>query len=250
MAAGRAFDFVVVGGGSAGAVMAARLSADPSHRVLLLEAGPADDSWTIRMPAAMTINIPRATYNWQFWTEPEPALNGRRLYQPRGRVLGGSSSLNGMIYIRGHALDYDRWAMEGAPGWSYAEVLPYFRRLESHASRRDAYHGGTGPLRVVEGRSANPLYEAFIAAGVQAGYPRTPDVNGFQQEGFGRFDMNIDRGVRGSSSYAYLRPLRERANLTVMTTAQATRILVEGTARSAPSTCGTGCGPLPGPSAR
>jgi choline dehydrogenase len=221
------FDHVIVGAGSAGAVLAGRLSADPGTRVLLLEAGPEDSSWTIRMPTAVTINIPRATYNWRFWTEPEPALQGRRLYQPRGKVLGGSSSLNGMIAIRGHALDYDRWVEEGAPGWSYAEVLPYFRRLESHATRRDAYHGTDGPVRIVPGTSRNPLYAAFIEAGVQAGYPRTEDVNGFRQEGFGPFDMTIDAGVRASSSHAYLRPARGRPNLTIRTLAQAIRVVVE-----------------------
>ena len=192
------YDYVIVGAGSAGGVLANRLSADVDIRVLLLEAGPADDSWTIHMPAAMPINFHRPKYNWRYWTEPQAHLDGRRVYAPRGKTLGGSSAINGMIYIRGHALDYERWVDQGAEGWSYAEVLPYFRRCESHANRNDAYHGADGPLAVVTGERPNPLYEAFIEAGVEAGYPRTDDTNGYQQEGFYRYDMNVDRGRRAS----------------------------------------------------
>ena len=216
------YDAIVVGAGSSGAVVAARLAADAARRVLLLEAGPADDHWSIRMPAGGLKNITTGRFNWQYWTEPEPALQNRRLYQPRGRVLGGSSSLNGMIFVRGNAGDYDGW---GVPGWSYAEVLHYFRRLEAHATIRDAYRGADGPVRVVQGSGGNPLYEAFIEAGVQAGYPRTADTNGFQQEGFGRFDMNVDGGVRASTAHAYLR--RPPHNLTILTGARATRVVVE-----------------------
>ena len=222
------YDYVIVGAGSAGGVLANRLSADVDIRVLLLEAGPADDSWTIHMPAAMPINFHRPKYNWRYWTEPQAHLDGRRVYAPRGKTLGGSSAINGMIYIRGHALDYERWVDQGAEGWSYAEVLPYFRRCESHANRNDAYHGADGPLAVVTGERPNPLYEAFIEAGVEAGYPRTDDTNGYQQEGFYRYDMNVDRGRRASTGHAYLRPVRARPNLTVEVAALATRVTFEG----------------------
>jgi choline dehydrogenase len=220
-------DYVVVGSGSAGAVVAARLSEDPDVSVTLLEAGPADSSLMIAMPAAVGMLIASGRYNWNYVTEPQQNLDGRRLAVPRGRVLGGSSSLNGMIYVRGHGLDYDRWVEEGAVGWSYGEVLPYFRRAERHETRVDDYHGRSGPIGVVTGSQSNPLYDAFIEAGIAAGYGRTPDVNGCRQEGFGRFDMNIDGGRRASTSAAYLPAARRRANLKVITSAVANRVLIE-----------------------
>jgi choline dehydrogenase len=222
------FDYVIIGAGSAGCVVANRLSADPDVRVLLVEAGPRDADWRIQMPAAMAFPLQGTRYNWAYQTEPEPFLGGRRIAHPRGRVLGGSSSVNGMVYVRGHARDYDRWAQSGCRGWSYDDVLPYFRRAETHAGGTDAYHGSDGPLHVTLGESANPLCKAFIAAGLQAGYPRTDDANGAQQEGFGRVDRTTGKGRRWSTANAYLRPVRTRKNLSVVTETLTTRILMDG----------------------
>jgi len=197
--------------------------------VLLLEAGPKDNSWKIHMPAALTYNLDNNRYNWYYKTEPQAHLNDRQLYWPRGRVLGGSSSLNAMVYVRGHALDYDRWVEEGATGWSYADCLPYFRKAETRQKGADAYRGGEGPLHVSTGSNPNKLFDAFIQAGVDAGYPFTEDMNGFQQEGFGRMDMTIHNGKRWSSASAYLRPALNRPNLRVETGALTSRILFEGT---------------------
>ena len=220
-------DYVVVGAGSAGAVIAARLSEDPDIRVVLLEAGGIDNSMLIRMPAGIGMLLTSGRHNWNYWTVPQKALGGRRITMPRGKVLGGSSSINGMVYIRGHALDYERWAAEGATGWSYAEVLPYFLRLEDHAQRGGSYHEKGGPVKVVTGAGENPLQQAFVAAGVEAGYSRTDDFNGYSQEGFGPYDMNVDGGRRASSAFAYLRPARRRANLSIITGAEVDRVTVK-----------------------
>jgi choline dehydrogenase len=229
MAKTTTFDYVIVGAGSAGCVLANRLSADPDVSVLLLEAGPMDYSLFIHMPAAFTYPLADDKYNWFYESEPEPQMGGRRLYCPRGRVLGGSSSINGMVYIRGHALDYDRWeAEEGAAGWSYAQVLPYFKRAETRELGGDPYRGGDGPLHVATGRSPNPLFDAFIEAAIQAGYPATDDMNGYQQEGFGRMDMTVRRGRRWSAANAYLRPALKRPNLSLRTRAHTARVLFEG----------------------
>ncbi len=229
MARHDSFDYVIVGAGSAGCVLAHRLSEDPQIRVLVLEAGPRDANLWIHMPAALTYNLCHDKYNWYYHTEPQPHLDGRVMYWPRGRVLGGSSSLNAMVYIRGHALDYDRWAdREGATGWSYLEVLPYFKRAETRGGGGDAYRGSSGPLHVTTGTQPNPQFGAFIEAGQQAGYPFTPDLNGRQQEGFGRMDMTIYKGRRWSTAMAYLRPAMKRPNLRVETRALAGRILFEG----------------------
>ncbi len=224
-------DYIIVGSGSAGSILAARLSEDPEVSVILLEAGGSDVHPFVQMPSALSIpmNLPR--FNWGFESEPEPGLDGRQLDCPRGRVLGGSSSINGMAFVRGHACDIDEWAERGAEGWDYAHCLPYYKRLESWYHGANRYRGGSGPVAVCAGNDMrlNPLYEAYIAAGEQAGYPFTPDYNGHQQEGVGQMHMNVDRGVRASTARAYLRSARARPNLRVLTGVLVDRVLLQGT---------------------
>ena len=227
------WDYVIVGGGSAGSVLANRLSADPGTRVLVLEAGRRDWPFDvfIHMPAALTFPIGSRFYDWKYESEPEPHMGGRRIYHARGKVLGGSSSINGMIFQRGNPLDYERWAADrGMETWSYAHCLPYFRRMEdaTAAAPDDPYRGHGGPLVLERGPATNPLFQAWFQAGQQAGLAYTPDVNGFRQEGVGPFDRNIRRGRRWSASQAYLRPVRRRRNLTVRTRAFVDRVLFEG----------------------
>ena len=224
------YDYIVVGAGSAGCVLANRLSAVPEHRVLLVEAGGRDNRLFIRMPAAFSQAMNLRQCNWGFVSEPEPGLAGRRLDCPRGKVLGGSSSINGMVYVRGHGRDFDAWEALGAAGWNYGNCLPYFRRAETWQGGADAFRGGDGPLGTGGGNNArrNPLYAAFVAAGREAGYARTDDCNGYRQEGFGTLPMTVDGGVRASTSRAYLAPARTRPNLSVITGATAEVVLCDG----------------------
>ena len=226
------YDFIIIAGGSAGCALAARLSADPANRVLVIEAGRPDYRWDvfIHMPAALTYPIGSRFYDWKYESEPERHMGGRRIYHARGKVLGGSSSINGMIFQRGNPMDYEKWASESGMGaWSYAHCLPYFKRLETTLAGADRYRGGEGPLVLERGPATNPLFRAFFEAGEQAGVPPTSDVNGYRQEGFAAFDANRYRGRRLSASRAYLHPVIGRSNLTVITRAHATRILFEGT---------------------
>ncbi|QFR34183.1 choline dehydrogenase [Ancylobacter sp. TS-1] len=222
------FDYIVVGAGSAGCVLAARLTEDPAVKVLVLEFGGSDRSIFIQMPSALSIPMNGTKYNWRYETAPEPGLDGRRVHCPRGKVLGGSSSINGLVYMRGHARDFDEWEGLGARGWGYRNCLPYFRKAESFAFGADEYRGTGGPLAVNNGnRMANPLYRAFVDAGRDAGYITTEDPNGYMQEGFGPMHMTVKDGVRWSAANAYLRPVLSRPNLKVVTHAMTRRVLVE-----------------------
>lgn len=223
------FDYIIVGAGSAGCVLANRLTEDPQVSVLVLEYGGSDKSVIIQMPSAFSIPMNTKRYNWHFETEPEPYLNNRRLHCPRGKVLGGSSSINGLVYIRGHAYDFDEWQSLGAKNWGYRHCLPYFKRAESFKFGGDDYRGGDGPLATNNGNNmANPLYGAWVEAGAEAGYIKTDDCNGYMQEGFGAMHMTVKNGVRWSTANAYLRPAMQRPNLTVVTHAMTRRILLEG----------------------
>ena len=223
------FDYVIVGAGSAGCVLASRLSEDPATTVALLEFGGSDSSVFIQMPTALSIPMNMKKYNWFYESEPEPGLDNRRMHCPRGKVLGGSSSINGMVYVRGHALDFDEWQAQGARDWGYRHCLPYFKKADDWAFGGDDYRNQGGPLSVNNGNNMqNPLYRAFIEAGAQAGYMKTEDYNGRQQEGFGPMHMTVKNGVRWSTANAYLKPALQRPNLKVITGALSQRILLDG----------------------
>lgn len=221
-------DYIVVGAGSAGCVMAARLSENPKVSVLLLEAGKRDNSVNIQMPGLISKVVPPNKYNWAYWTEPQAKLGGRKLYWPRGKVLGGSSSINGLLYVRGHARDYDEWAQLGCRGWTFDEVLPYFKKSEGSDRTDDDYHASDGPLHTTQHTSDSPLNIAFLNAASEMGLPFTDDFNGPNQEGVGWYDQTIRDGRRQSAAKAFLTDALERPNLTILTEAQARRVIMKG----------------------
>ncbi|MDB9878429.1 choline dehydrogenase [Amylibacter sp.] len=221
------YDYIIVGAGSAGCVLANRLSKNPKNCVLLLEAGREDKSITLKMPAACLMNLKSTKHNWAFKGEPEPELEGRQLQHDRGKTLGGSSSINGMVFIRGNSLDYEGWRQMGCEGWGYSDVLPYFKKMETYSDGGDDFRGKSGPLKVHRSIPKDPLSLAFIKAGKQAGYKETDDISGFCQEGFGIFDRTVFKGERWSTSRGYLDPVRDRKNLTIITKALVCKLILE-----------------------
>jgi len=222
------YDAIIIGSGSAGSVMAGRLAEDASRRVLLLEAGPSDQHFHIRMPAALAFPLQSERFNWKLMSEPEPELNGRVIEEARGRVLGGSSSINGMNWVRGNPWDYDHWAELGNPGWGYAQVLPYFKKCETYDQGRNRYRGGDGPMQIETCAANGTFYDAFLRAGQEAGWPRVEDANAFQQEGVHITQRNVGNGIRCSTSQAYLHARGRRDNLHVVTGAEVHRIECSG----------------------
>ena len=248
MRATQGYDYIIVGAGSAGCVLAGRLTEESAARVLLLEAGGRDLHPYIHIPLGLGKMHEREMFDWRYRTEPEPNLNGRTIEAMRGKVLGGSSSINVMAYTRGHRGDYDRWAQKGARGWSYADVLPYFKRAETWEGGANAWRGGVGPVGTEFAKTRDPVYDAWLLAAQSAGLPVTDDYNGREQEGFGRGQYTIRNGRRSSAATAYLKPARKRPNLTVETGAHARRVLMQGTRRPASNTleqAATSCRPPP-----
>ena len=221
------YDYIIVGAGSAGCVLANRLSKNPKNRILLLEAGREDKSITLKMPAAVLLNLKSTKHNWAFKGEPEPELAGRQLQHDRGKTLGGSSSINGMVFIRGNSLDYEGWRQMGCEGWGYADVLPYFKKMESYSGGGDDFRGESGPLKVHRSIPKDPLSIAFINAGKEAGYQETDDISGYCQEGFGIFDRTVFKGERWSTTRGYLDPVRDRDNLTILTKVLVCKLILE-----------------------
>ena len=221
------YDYIIVGAGSAGCVLANRLSKNPKNSVLLIEAGREDKSITLKMPAAVLLNLKSTKHNWAFKGEPEPELAGRQLQHDRGKTLGGSSSINGMVFIRGNSLDYEGWRQMGCEGWGYADVLPYFKKMESYSGGGDDFRGESGPLKVHRSIPKDQLSLAFIKAGKEAGYKETDDISGYCQEGFGIFDRTVFKGERWSTTRAYLDPVRRRKNLTIITKALVCKLILE-----------------------
>jgi len=224
------YDFVIIGAGSAGCVLANRLSQNTQYQVLLIEAGGSDISLFVKMPSALSYPMNTKRFNWDYETQKEPSLDNRILHCPRGRGLGGSSSINGMVFVRGNAKDFDEWEEHGAKGWKYEDCLPYFKRMENWEGEKSQFRGSLGPVKVNRGNNMrlNPLYQAFVDAGVEAGYPQNADYNGARQEGFGPMQMNVDNGIRASTAKAYLKPALSRSNLTVIKKAHVERIVFEG----------------------
>jgi choline dehydrogenase len=222
------FDYIIAGAGSAGCPLANRLTENPDISVLLLEAGPPDNSIRLKVPAAFIYNYTSPRHNWMYYTEPDPHMDEQQIFCPRGKVMGGSSSINGLCMVRGHAYDFDTWASQSLPSWSYAHCLPYFKRMETFSGGADNYRGGEGPLHITAPSYANPLYQVFLDACEQAGYPLSTDTNGFQQEGFGVMDQTVHNGKRSSTSVAYIDPIKDRPNLHIKTDAHVTRVLFKG----------------------